>query len=151
MNRRQLLRTLTLSALGTGSCLSSSSQPASATVAIRVSRPISVGETFQYDNDLKIIFGSMIDDSRCPVNAKCVSEGDAEVLLRIKVGKEKYKNYWLHTQTRPKKLEVVFVNPTNGSVKTYIIDIATLDPRPYVGKKFRQSDYRLALHITERI
>lgn len=151
MNRRQMIRALTLTALGTGSCLSSSSAAEKAPVAIKILKPIQVGETLQFDNNLAITFMEMVDDSRCPDNAKCRSEGDAEVMLRIKVGGAPGKNHWLHTLTSPKKLKIPFTNPLNGTVKTYVIDIATLDPHPYAGKKFLQSDYRLRLHVAEWI
>ena len=151
MKRRQMIRTLALATLGIGSCLSSGSAAEKASVAVKILKPIQVGETLQFDKNLKVTFMEMVDDSRCPINAKCTSEGDAEVMLKVKVGGGKIKNYWLHTQTYPKKLEIPFTNPLSGTVKTYIIDIATLDPHPYVGKKFLQSEYKLGLHIAERL
>ena len=151
MNRRQVIRTLTLTALGTGSCLSSDTEIGNPTVAIRITKPISIGQTLLFDNYLSITFSSLLYDKRCPINAKCTSEGNAEVKLRIKVGKDAAKNYWLHTSYRPRKLQIPWMNPVNGAVKTYVIDIATLDPLPYAGKKFPRSEYKVSFHIAEVI
>ena len=151
MNRRQVIRTLTLTALGTGSCLSSGSNVEKPPVAPKISKPIRVGETLLFDKNLRINFSSLLYDKRCPINAKCTSEGNAEVKLRIKVGKEAGKNYWLHTSYNPRRLKIPWLNPLNGTVKTYVIDIANLTPYPYVGKKFPQSEYKVSFHIAEVI
>ncbi|MEO5917826.1 MAG: hypothetical protein ABIS50_26575 [Luteolibacter sp.] len=156
MNRRKIILSLALAALGASACFSGTTRAIaeSAPVAIRVLDPLHVSATLTYDSQLKVTFISVIDDSRCPINAKtkCTSPGDAEVVLRIKVGTKKAKTYYLHTKTFPKQLEIP-ADPTKtgttGIPKSYVIDIATLNPQPYAGKTTKQSDYQLRLHLAE--
>lgn len=142
MNRRSILRNLALVAI-------TPVFPTSvASAAPEKSGSISVGETYRYE-DLRITFLEVTNDSRCPINAKCISEGDAEILLRVKAGAGPAKNHRLHTHRKPRR-QIIPINYPDGMVgipKSYQLSIAELSPLPTAGKKTKPSDYRLTLAI----
>lgn len=152
MNRRNLLQTLAFFAIGTATCFSESSgQEAPAQPIIAKNVPLHVGESMRYDKGLKITFLSVSKDSRCPMGAFCIVPGDAEVVLRIKVGDQPAKNYRLHTDDQPRHLVIPANDFPTGMVgipKSYVIKIDGLTPRPRIGKKTLQSDYELSLGIS---
>lgn len=143
MNRRNILRNLALVAIAP--VFSNSI----ASAAAKKSESIAVGETYRYDEDLRITFLEVVNDSRCPMNAKCVSEGDAGILLRVKAGAGPAKNYRLHTHLKPRRqiISVKFPDGMVGIPKSYQLSIAELSPLPTAGRKTKQSDYRLTLAI----
>lgn len=143
MNRRSILRNLALAAIAPVFTTSAAS------AAAEKSGSISVGETFRYDKDLRITFLEVVNDSRCPMNAKCISEGDAEILLRVKAGAGPAKNYRLHTYLKPRRqiISVKYPDGMAGIPKSYQLSIAELSPLPTAGKKTKPSDYRLKLAI----
>ena len=110
-----------------------------------------VSETLRYDRGLKITFLAVRNDSRCPINAKCIWAGDAEVVLRVKAGNQAARRVTLHTDLKPQTVVIpaqVFPPGTAGIPKSYVIRIAGLTPQPEAGKKILQSDYRLSLDIS---
>ena len=143
MNRRSILRNLALAAIAPVFPMSAAS------AASKGSGSISVGETYHYDKDLRITFVEVVNDSRCPINAKCISEGDAEILLRVKAGAGPAKNYRLHTHLKPRRqiISVKYPDGMAGIPKSYQLSIAELSPLPTAGRKTKQSDYRLKLAI----
>lgn len=114
-------------------------------------RGLHVGETLRYDGGLKITFLAVRNDSRCPINAKCIWAGDAEVVLRVKAGNQAARKVTLHTNLKPQTVVIpaqVFPPGTAGIPKSYVVGIAALTPQPEAGKKTLQSDYRLKLDIS---
>lgn len=146
MNRRNILRNLALAAVAPAAALFSTSV---ASAAAKKNESIAVGETYRYDKDLRITFLEVTNDSRCPINAKCISEGDAEILLRVKAGAGPAKNYRLHTHLKPRRQIIPIEYPEGmaGIPKSYQLSIAELSPLPTAGKKTKPSDYRLRLAI----
>ena len=146
MNRRHLIQ-----ALAMGSCaFLFGAIPASA-VERRHGKGLRVGETLRYDGGLKITFLAVRNDSRCPINARCIWAGDAEVVLRVKAGNQAARKVTLHTHLKPQTVVIpaqIFPPGTAGIPKSYVISIAGLTPQPEAGKKTLQSDYRLQLDIS---
>jgi len=144
MKRRELIKFL---AMSTGALLAGSGH-ASANAAGPLPL-LSVGESTRYDDGLKITFIAVKNDSRCPNNARCIWAGDAEVLLRVRVGKQPPKIVSIHTNRKPQVVVLSAVPPGMiGIPKSYSIRIGELTPQREIGKKLRQSDYRLALSIS---
>ncbi len=146
MNRRQMIRSLALTALGIPVAISATSQAATG----KKREPLRVGESMRFDSDLKITFLAVSNDSRCPINAKCISAGNAEIVLRVEAGNQAAKNYRLNTNRKPRQLIIpanVFPPGFFGIPKTYGIEIASLSPLPY-GDKTPQKAYRLRLGIS---
>ena len=143
MNRRHLIRTLAMTALGTSASFAASTD--GKTDVLRV------GESLQYDEDLKITFLAVAKDQRCPINAQCLTQGDAVVVLRVKAGNQAARNVRIHSDLKPRKVVIpanVFPPGMAGIPKSYVIGIATLNPLPTAGKVTPQSKYRLRLHIS---
>lgn len=112
---------------------------------------MSVGQTWQYDDGLKVTLLAVRDDSRCPVNARCIWAGDAKIVLLVQAGQQPAKKVVLHTTLKPQ----VAVIPANilppgtvGIPKSYVISLGTLSPQPIAGNAILQSDYRLKLRIS---
>jgi|GEM_PF-3157811 len=147
MKRRELIKTLVMAAIGYTTFLATSGQASAAAVA-----PfplLSVGDSLRYDAGLKINFIGVKNDSRCPLGATCISAGDAEVLLRVTVGKQAPKIISVHTNHKPRVVVLSAVPPGKiGIPKSYSIRISELTQRPKKGKKLKQSDYRLILGIS---
>ncbi len=147
MNRREMIKSLAMAALGT-SAFFATSAPASAAAIIPFPL-LSVGDSVRYDAGLKISFVGVKNDSRCPKGAFCLTAGDAEVLLRVKVGNKSPKIISVHTNHQP-KVVVLSALPAGkaGIPRSYSVRIGELTPRPTTGKKTKQSDYRLTLSIS---
>ncbi len=147
MKRRELIKSLAMAAIGSTAFLASSGQASAAAV---VPFPLlSVGESTRYDTGLKINFVGVKNDSRCPKGGLCNSAGDAEVLLRVKVGNQPPKIIGVHTNRKPRVVVLSALPPgKTGVPKSYSIRIGELTPRPKIGKKIKQSDYRLILGVS---
>jgi hypothetical protein len=147
MKRRELIKSLAMVAMSATTLLASSGQ-ASAGAADH-SPLLSVGESTHFDDSLKITFIGVKNDSRCPKGALCIWAGDAEVLLRVRVEGQLPQIVRVHTNLKPQIVVISAVAPGKvGVPKSYSIRIAGLTPQPKVGKKLRQSDYRLGLSIS---
>ena len=75
----------------------------------RVSDTISISEGNQKSADrgkLTVKFVSIIEDSRCPMNAKCVWAGNAKIKLAISKGKAAPKMIELNTNTEPSSVKI---------------------------------------------
>lgn len=146
MKRRNLIRCLALTALGTRAITGTSH----AAEAAKRGEPLRVGGSMRFDSELRITFLAVADDSRCPINAQCISAGDAEIILRIKAGNQEARNYRLHTDAAPRQLVIpanIYPPGMTGIPKSYVIGIDSLNPLPTAGKKTRQAAYRLLLRI----
>ncbi|RYD19122.1 MAG: hypothetical protein EOP88_20170 [Verrucomicrobiaceae bacterium] len=149
MKRRQLIQSLALAVLGGGAILTTRATAATPEEPSKGKR-LSVGQTLRFDEDLTVTFLAVLKDGRCPINAICTSAGNAEVSLRVKVGKQKPKIVSLHTDGKKKRQIIVakeYPDGMAGIPKSYAISIASLDPLPFAGKKTKQSEYRLKLKI----
>ena len=134
-----------------GSCAILFSTAAASAVERGNDKALHAGETLRYDRGLKITFLAVRNDSRCPINAKCIWAGDAEVVLRVKAGSQAARRVTLHTNLKPQTVVIpaqVFPPGTAGIPKSYLISIASLTPQPEAGRKTLQSDYRLKLDIS---
>ena len=90
--------------------------------------------------DLKVTFASLLDDSRCPVNATCVWEGDAEILIGVRQAKREGSQIALHTNQKFSQA---------GKYQQYVIRLVALDPYPRTDLEPQPSDYIATLLITK--
>lgn len=150
MNRRQSIRLL---AMGTCAFIFSVTCVSAGDVAPKPggSPSLRVGQTLRYDSGLKITFLAVRNDKRCPINAQCVSAGDAEVVLRVKAGNQAARKVIIHTDLDPQTVTIpanAFPAGMVGIPKSYVISIARLAPLPNTERKLLQSNYRLKLQIS---
>jgi len=87
-------------------------------------------------NDLSIKFSMVLEDSRCPVDVECVTEGNAEILLELSGGD--LESTHLNTKSQFPKTEVY-----NG----YTITLDDLKPRPAEGVRIEESDYTAVISV----
>lgn len=145
MQRRKWIQLLALIAFG--AIVSPSQATAAEETPIR--KLLRVGESKSYDTGFKIKFLKVSRDRRCPADVECAHPGDATIVLRIKTGKSRARNYTLHTNKKPRKLIIPVKFPELGNVeKSYAIKIASLSPLPVSGKKTRTSAYQLDLKVS---
>lgn len=149
MNRRKLIRSLTLTTLASSFCLLGGVQTFAASPKDAPVPSLAVGQSLRYDSGLKLTFLKVKNDSRCPIGVMCITAGDAEVVLIAKVGNQPDKIIRVHTNYSPTSVSIPAAAPgTISTMKTYYVKIASLSPFRRMGTTIKQSDYRLALDIS---
>jgi hypothetical protein len=101
----------------------------------------------KYDKDvaikgqnLKVKLDSVLEDSRCPKDVKCVWAGDAKIMLSVRRGNGEASTMELHTNGQ-------FAQ--TGKYQQYVIKLVALDPYPRTSAKLKPSDYVATLLITK--
>lgn len=87
--------------------------------------------------DLVIRFDGVPNDSRCPVDVQCITEGDATVTLRLEGGGTAAGVVELHTLDEPKEA-------THGP---YVVLVVALAPRPVSTRPTPLREYRATLRV----
>jgi hypothetical protein len=79
-----------------------------------------------------VTFIDLLEESRCPINAICVSAGNAKIQLQFR---------------NPRRLAEVNIpdQPRSEFVDLIEIRLMELTPLPEVGRQFDKSDYRATL------
>jgi hypothetical protein len=100
---------------------------------------LAVGRTAHVmGTDIRITFRDVIADSRCPLDADCVWEGDAEVRLEVRAGNGPSTAVTLHTALAPRSAK--FADHTIGLIGVL--------PAPTLGGRIRPEDYVVVLRVT---
>jgi len=89
------------------------------------------------DTDLVIRFEAVPNDSRCPVDVQCITEGDATVALRLEGGGAAGRTAELHTLDEPKEA-------TQGA---YVVALVALAPRPVSNRPTPLREYKATLRV----
>ena len=87
--------------------------------------------------DLVIRFEGVPNDSRCPVDVQCITEGDATVALRLEGGGAAGETVELHTLDEPREA-------AHGA---YVVVLVALAPRPVSTRPTPLPAYRVTLHV----
>ena len=90
-------------------------------------------------NALQICFDSLIADSRCPMNARCVWQGEATVKLSLQIGANEKQAFKLSTLNNPP----TFRNDT--TISGYKIQLLKLSPYPGDGSN---NPYRVEISVS---
>lgn len=150
MNRRSLLKSFAL-ALFAGAISTATPAMAGPASGTKPAEPVlRVGKSHRYYEDLRITLVKVKYDHRCPINAQCISAGDAKVILRVKVAGKRAREYALHTDHKPNVLVIPAHAGKQDEIsipKSYVISIKNLLPVPYAGKKTPQRAFRLKLKV----
>jgi hypothetical protein len=105
----------------------------------RVNDTIVIGYNQIYqdiENDFKIQFDSVVNDSRCPIGSECKWAGDAEVKFELLIG-ENHHQFSLNTNSRH-QTDTIIINQIK-------FKLVALDPYPEIGKEIRQEEYRVKI------
>lgn len=100
---------------------------------MKIGETVLVGGT----TGLRLTFQRVANDSRCPIDAVCVWQGDAEIALRIQQGSEAAVAA-LHTDIEPRKVE------WNG----FTISLLSLAPATRASTPIDPKEYRAQLIVT---
>jgi hypothetical protein len=87
--------------------------------------------------DLSIRFVAVPNDSRCPVDVQCITEGDATVALALEGGGAADQTVELHTLDEPKRAQ-------HGG---YTVALVALRPRPVSTRPTPLGDYTATLRV----
>lgn len=105
---------------------------------------VSLGEEFELSpnqsvsvagTELTVGFRRVIGDSRCPIDALCVTEGSAGVELEV-FGSSESSPIVLNTPL-----------PRAWTDGTYQLDVLDLRPQPTVGRAIKPEEYRVRLVV----
>jgi hypothetical protein len=88
---------------------------------------------------LTVAFDSVLSDSRCPTNARCVWEGDAVVALTLSQPGRPRATVELHTSARFARTAVY---------GDFEVALTGLEPQPPDGNPIPQTAYRATLRVT---
>jgi hypothetical protein len=108
-------------------------------VALNQEFEIKVGETVSVEG-LKISFGTVAEDSRCPEGVKCVWAGNAKVILKLSKGRRRASQINLNTGIEPK----------HNLYYGYDIKLVKLNPYPKMNERIKGSDYVATLVVSRK-
>jgi hypothetical protein len=100
---------------------------------------IRLGEKRQLGGGLTVEFKSVLSDSRCPMNAVCVWQGDAAVRLGLTLGGQR-ADTTLHSTIEPRTI----------AFRGYDVGFVHLEPYPIADQKPDTSAYVLTLTARPR-
>lgn len=122
------------------SCSTSPSAPRA--VSLDQSFTLAPGQTAQVGNtSLRVTFESVSADSRCPVDATCVWEGDAAVIVSVQSAGSARAQHELHTSRRY-AMEV--------EARDHRLRLVDLAPAPRAAASPAPGDYRATLLVSRR-
>ena len=84
------------------------------------------------DTVMRIGFGGVGADSRCPVDVMCVWQGDAAVEIGVAFGEGPTVPYVLHTALEPRGVELGIYRITLVEVRPVPVSTSRIPPNQYV-------------------
>lgn len=87
--------------------------------------------------NLTIKFVSLVEDSRCPTDTKCIQAGNARIQIEVKKAGGASKTFELNTNTKPQAV----------SFAGYTIKLTDLNPKPATNIRINRNGYTAAFII----
>jgi hypothetical protein len=87
---------------------------------------------------LRLFFEEVLEDSRCPIDAVCVWQGNARLSLRAELAGGEPAQLLLNTGLEPRAA------PANG----YRVTLENVQPAPRSGRSIASGDYVATLRVT---
>lgn len=97
-------------------------------------------ETLVTEAGLKIKFGTVVEDSRCPEGVDCIWAGNGKITVTLKKGRHKAASFELNTMMEPKGI----------TYQGYEIKLVKLDPYPKHDVTAKKSDYVATLVVSKK-
>lgn len=114
--------------------------PAAPTPAVEEEFTLSPGETATVSGtSVRLTFDRVSEDSRCPTDVNCIWEGDAVVVLKIKVEAEEATRE-VHTQGGASRSR-------SARAGNYLVTLVRLEPAPRSTGAIEASAYRATLLV----
>ena len=98
------------------------------------------GASATLDGGLAIIFDRVVSDSRCAIDAVCITAGDAVIAVTISQGAVGAGRRELHTEAPG----------SEASYLAYSIKLLELQPYPQTGRQRRPEEYVATLTVARR-
>jgi hypothetical protein len=105
---------------------------------------LAAGASASLDNRFLVTFEKVLEDSRCPMNARCVWEGNARVLISVielRPGKIDEYHSW------PLELNTSERFATRQSAGALTLQIRLLDPTPMAGQSVEKYSVTLIAEL----
>jgi len=114
--------------------------PTSPTPALNEEFTLAPGQTATVNGtNVRLTFDRVSEDSRCPTDVTCVWEGDAVVVLKVKVEAEEATRE-VHTQGGDPRSR-------KAPVGDYVVTLVRLEPAPRSTATIEASAYRATLIV----
>jgi hypothetical protein len=91
-------------------------------------------------NKLTIKFVSLLEDSRCPTDTKCIQAGNARIQIEIKKANGAAKSFELNTDAK---------KPQSVSFAGYMIKLLDLNPHPATNIRINRLGFTATFAITK--
>jgi hypothetical protein len=95
-------------------------------------------KTVAAGNKFKIKFISVMEDSRCPADVKCVWAGNAKIKIQVSMAGGETKVFEINTTNG---------GPLGGQIDSYAVTLTSLTPARKSNKNIRSRDYRATIVI----
>ena len=89
---------------------------------------------------LTIEFGSVAEDSRCPIGVDCIWQGNAKVLLKMHRKGKDARTLELNTTLEPR----------SASFPGYVVEMVQLEPYPKANASTKKEDYVVTLIVRKQ-
>jgi hypothetical protein len=109
---------------------------------LTLNEPVDLAYNKAYCNskyELRISFDSLMD-SRCPIGAMCIWEGNARVKVHLQQSGHDPSTFWLNTNDQ------FLTDTVVHGFRYQLIDVL---PYPEVGKEYQLDDYIMQIIITD--
>lgn len=94
------------------------------------------------EDDLRIKFLEVVEDSRCPLNVQCIRAGDVKVKVDARYDEEKNLGQYILTLGR---LPEDAIEPF--SMQGYVLEILKVEPMPVEGQEIMGKDYKVTFKV----
>jgi len=90
-------------------------------------------------NKLTIKFVSLIEDSRCPTDTKCIQAGNARIQIKVKKANGASKTFELNTNDKPQAV----------SFAGYTIKLTDLNPKPATNIRINRFGFKATFMVSK--
>lgn len=133
---RRVLFCLVLGAAWSIGCVANSNAPSG---MLPLTTTLQVGQQTTVSS-LKVTFAGVSADSRCPLDAICITAGDATLQFDLSAN-GRTARYALQVE-RPDKRQTTH--------EGFAIEVQTLEPRPSTGRTIQQDEYRATVKVSRQ-
>lgn len=92
-----------------------------------------------FKNMLTIKFFSLVEDSRCPTDVKCIRAGNAKIQIKVNKGRRAPETFELNTNDQP---QIV-------SYSGYEIKLTALNPKPASNIRINRNGYMATFSVAK--
>lgn len=122
-------------------CASGGNGPSMPTPAVNEEFTLAPGQTAGVSGtSIRLTFERVSEDSRCPVDVTCIWEGDAVVVLKVKIEADEVTRE-VHTQGGEPRSR-------RAPAGEYVVTLVRLDPAPRSTAAIEPSAYRATLVVS---